>query len=168
MEFTHHVASPLGGITLASDGHALTGLWFDGQRHFPSALSAETTECALPVFDQADEWLGIYFSGKQPPFTPPLAFHASEFRCLVWSILRQIPYGQTITYGEIAKLVARQQRLSNMSAQAVGGAVGHNPIGIIIPCHRVVAAGGCIGGYAAGIDRKMRLLALEGAILRKP
>lgn len=163
MEYIHHYISPLGGITLASDGEALSGLWFDRQKYFPDMRSARYEEKRLPVFVQADEWLNLYFSGKIPDFTPPLTLKATEFRKAVWNILLSIPYGQTTTYGEIAEEIARQQGIPKMSAQAVGGAVGHNPISLIIPCHRVVGADGSLTGYAGGIDRKRRLLELESA-----
>ena len=163
MEYIHHYISPLGGITLASDGAALAGLWFDGQKYFPDMCSAQYEEKLLPVFAQADEWLNLYFSGKAPDFTPPLTLKATEFRKAVWNILLSIPYGQTTTYGKIAEEIARQLGIPKMSAQAVGGAVGHNPISLIIPCHRVVGANGCLTGYAGGIDRKRRLLKLESA-----
>ena len=157
----HHYRSPLGGITMASDGTALKGLWFDGQRFFGSTLSPEHQETALPVFDRTDAWLDLYFSGKAPDFTPPLSLKATEFRRMIWELLLTIPYGQTITYGELANLAARKRGVSRMSAQAVGGAVGHNPISLIIPCHRVIGAGGSLTGYAAGLDRKARLLQME-------
>ena len=161
MNYIHHYASPLGSITLASDGKALTGLWFDGQKHFPNNLTADSTEAELPVFTQIVNWLDTYFSGKGPDFTPPLSLHTTPFRKAVYDILLTIPYGHTMTYGEIAGILAEQQGIQRMSAQAVGGAVGHNPIAIISPCHRVVGAGGSLTGYAGGLHRKKRLLRLE-------
>ena len=161
MNYIHHYASPLGRITLAGDGEALTGLWFDGQQHFPRNLTADSTEAELPVFTLAINWLDTYFSGKEPDFTPPLSLHTTPFRRAVYDILLTIPYGHTMTYGEIAGILAEQQGIQRMSAQAVGGAVGHNPIGIIIPCHRVIGAGGSLTGYAGGLHRKNRLLRLE-------
>ena len=166
MDFTHHFDSPLGGITMASDGEALTGLWFDGQKYFGLGLEAAHEEKALPVFDQADRWLRIYFSGREPDFTPPLRMETTRFRGAVWEILRAIPYGTTMTYGEIAARIAKQMGLERMSAQAVGGAVGHNPISLIVPCHRVVGANGSLTGYAGGIDRKAKLLTMEGVNMR--
>ena len=157
--------SPLGKITLASDGVALTGLWFDGQKHFAATLPPKPEEKALPVFDQTAHWLDIYFRGQEPNFTPPLAIGGTPFRRAVAEILRTIPYGCTVTYGQIAARIPRQQGAKTMSAQAVGGAVGHNPISIIIPCHRVVGSGGSLTGYAGGTDRKLWLLRLEGADL---
>ena len=163
MEYVHHYQSPLGGITMASDGEALTGLWFDGQKYFADTLEKEYEEKPLAVFEEADRWLDIYFGGKAPDFTPPLSMKTTQFRKAVWEILLTIPYGQTMTYGEIADRVARQKGLARMSAQAVGGAVGHNSISLIIPCHRVVGTNGSLTGYAGGIRTKVRLLKLEKA-----
>ena len=161
MDYIAHYTSPLGGITLASDGQALTGLWFDGQKYFGASLSGERQERELPVFDRAAEWLDLYFSGRAPEFTPPLAMRTTPFRRAVWELLLTIPYGQTTTYGQLAAQIA--QKRGGMSAQAVGGAVGHNPISLIIPCHRILGAGGGLTGYAGGLEKKRRLLALEGA-----
>lgn len=161
MIYTDQYASPLGGITIASDGSALTGLWFDGQKYFGDTLTEQCEPRKLSVFDTTKQWLDIYFQGKAPDFTPPLLFNASPFREAVWAILRSIPYGQTMTYGEIADKIAKQKGAARMSAQAVGGAVGHNPISIIVPCHRVVGTNGSLTGYAGGIDKKVRLLTLE-------
>lgn len=163
MEYLHHYASPLGGITLAGEGGALTGLWFDGQKYFGEGLSEDCEGKKLSVFEQADRWLDIYFSGKAPDFTPPLLMKTTPFRKVVWEIMLTIPYGRTMTYGEIASEAARRTGRGRMSAQAVGGAVGHNAISLIIPCHRVVGANGSLTGYAGGIARKEKLLALEGA-----
>ena len=161
MQYTAHYASPFGPITLASDGTSLVGLWFDGQKYFADTLEDAHRQKSLPVFEEACRWLDLYFSGKEPSFLPPLAPKATPFRKKVWDILLSIPYGQTMTYGEIAKAIAREQS-SRMSAQAVGGAVGHNPISIIVPCHRVVGTNGSLTGYADGIDKKVQLLTLEG------
>lgn len=157
MDYTYHYDSPLGGITLASDGEALTGLWFDGQKYFADTLDAEYAEKALPVFDEAARWLDLYFGRTVPDFTPRLNPRGSAFRRMVWNVLLSIPYGHTMTYGEIA------QRLGCRSAQAIGGAVGHTPISLIIPCHRVLGADGSLTGYAGGMDKKRRLLELEQA-----
>ena len=161
MDCMHHYDSPLGGITLAGNGAALTGLWFDGQRHYAETLPAGHTEKSLPVFDEADRWLDLYFGGRIPDFTPALAPEGSPFRKAVWKILLSIPYGETVTYGQIAERIAKEAGTGRMSAQAVGSAVGHNPISLIIPCHRVVPADGSPGGYAGGTDRKIRLLQME-------
>ena len=148
---------------MASDGDALIGLWFDGQKYFADTVKGEITEQDLPVFKETARWLDRYFSGQQPDFTPPIAFlgKVSEFRKEVWKLLLSVPYGQTTTYGEIARQISRQKGVSGMSAQAVGGAVGHNPISIIVPCHRVIGANGNLTGYAGGIDKKVKLLELE-------
>lgn len=163
MDYIWHYTSPLGGITLSSDGEALTGLWFDGQKYFGAGLDARKQEKRLPVFDDTCHWLDIYFSGKVPGFTPKLNVQASPFRRAICDIMLAIPYGKTMTYGEIARLYATQKDIGRMSAQAVGNAVAHNPISIIIPCHRVVGADGSLTGYAAGPGRKLKLLQLEQA-----
>jgi methylated-DNA-[protein]-cysteine S-methyltransferase len=163
MLFISHYRSPLGGMTLASDGNALVGLWFDGQKYFGSVLHEETTERPLPVFDAARRWLDVYFSGEKPDFLPPIAFSGSDFRCRVWRALLKVNYGETVTYGELARRVADEMGQKSMSAQAVGGAVGHNPIAIIVPCHRVIGKNGSLTGYAGGIERKLALLKTEGA-----
>ena len=163
MDYIHHYDSPLGGIVLASDGKALTGLWFDAQKYFGDTLSKEYEDKNLPIFDEADRWLNIYFSGKAPGFTPPLNMKTTPFRKAVWEIMLTIPFGQTMTYGEIARQIAAQKGLPRMSAQAVGGAVGHNSISLIIPCHRVVGTNGSLTGYAGGIERKVKLLTMENA-----
>lgn len=161
MEYVHHYASPLGGITIAGTENAVTGLWFDGQKYFGSILSQNCKEKDLPVFEQADLWLDIYFSGENPDFTPTIFFNTTDFRRAVWEVLLKIPYGETMTYGEIAAEIAGQRGVPKISAQAVGNAVGHNPISLIIPCHRVVGADGSLTGYAGGIDKKAKLLELE-------
>ena len=167
MTYTQRYDSPLEGILLAADDVGLTGLWFDGQKYFARDLSDERIEQETPVLAEVKRWLDIYFTGKEPDFTPPLHPVGSAFRRSVWEILLQIPYGQTVTYGEIARQLARKQGLDRMSAQAVGGAVGHNEISIIIPCHRVVGTGGSLTGYAGGIDKKKKLLELERADMRR-
>lgn len=163
MIYTCHYDSPLGGITLTSDGNALMGLWFDGEKYFADALSQAQEQNDLPVFSQTRRWLDEYFSGKDPGFTPPLSIEATPFRKAVWKILLTIPYGKTMTYGQIAEIIADQRGLAKMSAQAVGGAVGHNPISLIIPCHRVIGTDGSLTGYAGGLDKKEFLLRLERA-----
>ena len=162
MQYTARCKTPLGGVTLASDGESLTGLWFDGQKYFGAGLCAEPIEKDLPIFDEAREWLNVYFGGKQPDFTPPLLLRGSAFRCAVWERLLQIPYGKTATYGEIARSLSEKFG-RRVSARAVGNAVGHNPVSLIVPCHRVVGASGSLTGYAGGVERKRRLLELEGA-----
>ena len=145
MDYIYRYDSPIGKMTMASDGTALTGLWFDGQKYFAGTLSEPYEEKILPVFEDTISWLDTYFSGEIPDFTPELSVQSTPFRKAVWDILLTIPYGQTITYGEIADIIA-QQTGKKMSAQAVGGAVGHNPVSIIIPCHRVVGADGSMRG----------------------
>ena len=133
MQYTDKYRSPLGEITLASDGDHLTGLWFDGQKYFAATLSAEHQERELPIFEQAKEWLDSYFMGKIPSFTPPIHLEDTPFRLAVWDLLSKIPYGEVVTYKELAGEIARQKGIPSMSTQAIGGAVGHNPISIIIP-----------------------------------
>ncbi len=161
--YTGNYASPLGAITLACDEEAILGLWFEGQKYFKSTLPRETEEKEHPLFREAMCWLDLYFSGQEPDFTPPLRYDSTPFRKKVCDILLSIPYGKTMTYGEIAARIAREEGLPRMSAQAVGGAVGHNPISLIIPCHRVVGANGSLTGYAGGIWRKAKLLEWESS-----
>ena len=163
MIFIQHYDSPLGGILLAADEIGMRGLWFDGQKYFARDLPAERIEQDTHALAEARRWLDIYCSGKEPDFLPPLHPAGSDFRQEVWSILLQIPYGQTTTYGEIARRLAEKHGLPQMSAQAVGGAVGHNEISVIIPCHRVVGTNGSLTGYAGGVDKKVKLLELERA-----
>lgn len=165
MDYVYHYQSPLGGITLTSDGAALVGLWFDKQRFFADSVVQDHEEKSLPVFEQADRWLDLYFSGRDPGFAPPVTLRTTEFRQAVCRIMLTIPYGRTMTYGRIAEIVARQRGVPRMSAQAVGGAVGHNPVSLIIPCHRVIEAGSALVGYGGGLDRKAALLELEHADL---
>ena len=162
MQYTTSYQSSLGETLLAADEAGLTGLWFDGEKFYADSLDPEHEERNVPVFDVVKKWLDIYFSGHEPDFMPPVHMIGSEFRQQVWKILREIPYGETITYGALAKRLARERGLERMSAQAVGGAVGHNPISIIIPCHRVVGTNGSLTGYAGGLQRKIKLLKLEG------
>ena len=157
MVFTQRYASPLGGLLLAADEQGLIGLWFDGARHFAANLPEAREEKRTPVLDETARWLDDYFSGGQPDFTPPLHLIGSAFRLRVWARLLEIPYGQTTTYGALAKRLGGVR----MSAQAVGGAVGHNPISIIVPCHRVIGTSGSLTGYAGGLERKIRLLEIE-------
>ena len=163
MIYTSKYTSPLGGILLAADEVGLRGLWFDGQKYFARDLPDERTERETPVLSEAKRWLDLYFGGQEPDFLPPLHPVGTPFRQAVWEILLRIPYGKTVTYGEISKQLAEKRGLERMSAQAVGGAVGHNEISIIIPCHRVVGSNGSLTGYAGGINRKIKLLELEHA-----
>lgn len=165
-QFIHHESSPLGDILLAADEVGLTGLWFEGQKNYARTLSPESGERELPVFRQAKHWLKVYFAGKEPTFSVPLHPMGTAFQQRVWDFLRTIPYGNTATYGEIAKRLAAENGLAHLSAQAVGGAVGHNPISLMIPCHRVVGTSGSLTGYGGGIARKVKLLELEHADMR--
>lgn len=164
MKYLSQYASPLGGITMASDGKVLTGLWFDGQKYFGTGLTEGAEEKILPVFEETEKWLNGYFQRKEPKYLPPFRPEGSSFQKEVWEILLAIPYGETLTYGEIAKIMASRRRLPGMSAQAVGGVVGRNPISIIIPCHRVIGKNGSLTGYAGGIEKKEWLLRLEKGI----
>lgn len=156
--------SPVGTLTLASDGECLLGLWIKGQKYFGSGLLKEAEKKEdLSIFHKTQEWLEEYFAGRKPQISRiPLSPQGSGFRRQVWEILCEIPYGKVITYGEIAKKMAEKMGRPSMSSQAVGGAVGHNPVSIIIPCHRVVGANGSLTGYAGGLSVKKKLLQLEG------
>lgn len=164
MRYTDNYVSPIGNIVLAGDGTALTGLWLEGQKWFGARLTDGAERAELPVFGQTKKWLDIYFGGGEPAFTPAVALRGSEFQIAVWNVLSAIPYGKTVTYGEIAKnLTAVTGRKT--SARAVGSAVGRNPVSIIVPCHRVLGADGSLTGYAGGVERKRELLRLEGVLL---
>ena len=146
--------SPLGQITMAGEGDALVGLWLEGQKLFASTLGTNATEGWLPVFEETCHWLDIFFSGTEPGFTPRLDLRGTTFRQAVWKELLTIPYGETISYGELARRVGSSPR-------AIGGAVGHNPVSVIVPCHRVIGADTRLTGYSGGLDLKARLLQLE-------
>ena len=163
MTYIDYYHSPLGGMTISSNGSEITGLWFDGQKYYKDTLPKDYEEKNLPVFEKTKKWLDIYFSGKEPDFMPPLQMETTPFRKAVWEIMLTIPFGQTMTYGRIAEIIAEQRGLPKMSAQAVGGAVGHTAISILIPCHRVVGANGNLTGYAGGIEKKVQLLTIEKA-----
>jgi methylated-DNA-[protein]-cysteine S-methyltransferase len=167
MYYSTTYPSPVGTITLACDGGSgsLVGLWIEGQKYHGGALPEAMTENnGIPIFSAARKWLGRYFAGEKPGVSElPLAPIGGWFRQGVWNILCEIPYGEVITYGGIAKKMAAKMNKESMSSQAVGGAVGHNPISIIIPCHRVVGSSGSLTGYAGGIQMKIKLLELEGA-----
>lgn len=159
--------SPLGQLTLASDGDALVGLWIEGQQ-MSGVREDPQPGCDLPVFAAAGRWLDAYFAGRAPrPDALPLVPRGSAFQQLIWGMLRDIPYGQLTTYGQLAEQAASRLGRGKMSAQAVGGAVGHNPLSIIIPCHRVVGAGGNLTGYAGGLDKKEWLLRHEGVDMQR-
>lgn len=167
MQYITTYQSPLGAVLLAADEIGLTGLWFEGEKLYANGLDPEHEEKELPVFGTVKKWLDIYFSGQNPDFMPPLHMIGTRFRLSVWKLLCQIPYGETITYGELAKMAAEENGIARMSAQAVGGAVGHNEISIIVPCHRVVGSDGSLTGYAGGLDKKEKLLSLEGVDMGK-
>lgn len=167
MIYTHRYTSPLGEIILAADDIGLTGLWFaENQRHMGEGLSKDAAERPSPFFDEAISWLDSYFSGRDPGFTPPLHLTGSDFRNRVGQLLLKIPYGKTTTYGEIARAIARERGVERFSSRAVGGAVGHNPISLIVPCHRVIGSDGSLTGYGGGIERKIALLELEGIAVK--
>lgn len=155
--------SPIGKIYLAAEEDALIGVWIEEQKYFPEKLLLDAKKCDdLEVFHKTKQWLDSYFAGKRPKINElKLSFRGSDFAVQVWNILCEIPYGKTMTYGDIAAKLAKMRGLERMSAQAVGGAVGHNPIAIIVPCHRVLGANGKLTGYAAGLDKKTKLLELE-------
>ncbi|MEG0283229.1 MAG: methylated-DNA--[protein]-cysteine S-methyltransferase [Erysipelotrichales bacterium] len=169
MIYTSTYKSPLGEMLMASDGTYLIGLWFEKQKYYGSKLLDETKEDNnLEIFKQTKQWLDKYFNGEQPNHLDlPLKPQGTKFRLLVWDILLKIPYTQTIRYGDIAKEVALKLNKPTMSAQAIGGAVGHNPISIIIPCHRVVGSDKSLTGYAGGLDRKVELLKYENVDLNQ-
>lgn len=167
MLYYKKAASPLGEITLRSDGEALTGLWFADDKHYGAKDIAGAALADLDVFMQAEAWLAEYFAGREQKVSVPLKLQGSEFQMQVWRLLQDIPYGRLVTYGDIAKKIAAQKGVARMSAQAVGGAVGHNPLCIIVPCHRVVGANGSLTGYGGGMWRKVRLLELEKVDMSK-
>ena len=159
MKYTYQVNSPLGKLTLASCGESLTGLWIEEQKYFAAGVKSPVKDERLPIFNTVEAWLVQYFDGKNPEINFPVSPEGTAFRKEVWDILRKIPYGKVITYGDIAN------QINNPSARAVGGAVGHNPVSIIIPCHRVVGSNGSLTGFAGGLDAKTTLLKLENAVI---
>lgn len=162
--------SILGKLTIASDGENIIGLWIEGQKYFADTIKNENIieKDNLEIFVKTKDWLDKYFRGERPDIKElKLSPKGSEFRQNVWKILCRIPYGQTITYGKIAKEIAKLMNKNSMSAQAIGNAVGHNPISIIIPCHRVVGINGSLTGYAGGIDKKINLLSIENINISK-
>ena len=164
IEYWTRLPSPLGTLTLGASEAGLAGLWMEGQKNHPRDLpGAEAPE--LPLFAETARWLALYFSGQKPDFLPPLAPEGTPFQQAVWALLREIPYGQTVSYGELARRLALRNPSGRVSARAVGGAVGRNPVSILIPCHRVIGADGRLTGYDGGLDRKRQLLTLEGVVL---
>ena len=161
MNYIQWYDSPIGRILLAADDVGLVGVWFEGQRYFAENLESEHCKMQTAALRQTSKWLDIYFDGAEPDFMPPLHVCGTPFQMKVWELLTQIPYGATVTYGQLAERIAANRGIKRMSARAVGGAVGRNNISIIIPCHRVVGANGKMTGYAGGIDKKIALLDLE-------
>lgn len=159
--YRYSYLSPLGSMTMASDGESLTGLWFDDQKHFGTTLDTNAKESQLPVFVETESWLDVYFNGKEPDFMPEIKLSGTDFQLQVWELLRAIPYGKVATYKDISIILAKKRGIEKMSARAVGTAVGRNPISIIVPCHRVVGINNKLTGYAGGIDRKEYLLKTE-------
>ena len=167
MLYYKKISSPLDEITLRSDGESLTGLWFADDKHYGDKDIQNAQNAELTVFARTEKWLAEYFAGREPKIYVPLQFTGSDFQKRVWKILQNIPYGSLVTYGDIAREIAKQSGLAHMSAQAVGGAVGHNPLCIIIPCHRVIGANGSLTGYGGGMWRKVRLLEIEKVDMSK-
>lgn len=161
MKYISPYMSSLGQMLLAADETGLTGVWFEDQKYFGRGLEKKTQETETAVLAQTKQWLDVYFSGREPEFFPTLHLVGTPFQQAVWKILLTIPYGKTMTYGDIAKQLAAERGLAHMSAQAVGGAVGHNPVSILVPCHRCVGSRGQLTGYAGGLERKTYLLRLE-------
>lgn len=161
MQYTSHYQSPLGQLLLAADDKGLVGIWFERQKYYAKGLANDCTEQEIPILRDTKRWLDQYFAGKAPNWEIPIHFIGTEFQKEVWKILKDIPYGHTTTYGKIARILARQRGITRMSAQAVGNAVGRNPIAILVPCHRVLGTRGNLTGYAAGIETKKALLKLE-------
>jgi methylated-DNA-[protein]-cysteine S-methyltransferase len=167
MEYIHKITSPVGVLTVSSDGQNISGLWIEGQKYFAKTLGKDVLEQNLPVFENVRKWLDIYFSGKEPDFMPLLMPKGSVFQKSIWNNLCKIPYGKTTTYGELSEQFELENKGKHTSARAVGGAVGHNPISILIPCHRVIGKNSNLTGYAGGITTKIKLLKLEGITIEK-
>lgn len=168
MDYIRKYHSPVGILTAASDGKKISGLWIEGQKYFASTLGEQYREENLLIFEELRNWLDCYFDGKVPESQIPIAMNGSEFQCKVLHILCEIPYGQVVTYGQIAKRMAKEPYNRKTSARAVGAAIAHNPISILVPCHRVIGSNRTLTGYAGGIEIKKILLDMEGAKLTKP
>ena len=162
LDYIDTYSSPIGELTISCDGESLTGLWLDSQKYFMEHVTEAEARSDLPVLLEARAWLDCYFAGKDPGFLPAVKPVGTAFREQVWKLLVEIPYGQVTTYGELARRIAASTGVAKMSSRAVGGAVGHNPISIIIPCHRVIGSNGSLTGFGGGIARKIQLLELEG------
>ena len=171
MLYIDEYSSPVGELILGSDGEHLTGLWLTGQKYFMANIAEDKDDIKqgedLPILKETKAWLDRYFKGKDPGPIPAVKPQGTEFRQRVWELLTQIPYGQLSTYGELARQIAAERGIEKMSSRAVGGAVGHNPISIIVPCHRVVGSNGSLTGFGGGIARKIQLLKLEGVDMSK-
>lgn len=167
MHYTSLYQSPVGEMLLAADEIGVVGVWFKNQKYFAYCLDQENEPKETPIIKELKNWLTVYFQGKEPDFVPPLHMIGTAFQMEVWNILREIPYGTTTTYNEIAGKIANNRKLERMSAQAVGMAVGKNNISLVVPCHRVVGTNHSLAGYAGGIDRKITLLKLEGAFKKE-
>ncbi|MEY8389760.1 methylated-DNA--[protein]-cysteine S-methyltransferase [Lachnospiraceae bacterium] len=165
MQYISYYRSPGGELLLTGDEIGLDGLWFQGEKYLAKHSQPQIEEKELPSFVQTKQWLDVYFSGREPGYMPPLHLKGTPFQMEVWKILQKIPYGKTVSYGEIAREIAKQRGIARMSAQAVGGAVGRNKVSIIVPCHRVIGADGSLTGYAGGLEKKRWLLDLEGILL---
>jgi methylated-DNA-[protein]-cysteine S-methyltransferase len=161
VEYICKIESPVGILTVSSDGQNVSGLWIEGQKYFAKTLEEDITEQDLPVFRDVRKWIDIYFSGREPDFMPPLMPRGSPFQKMIWNELCRIPYGQTTSYGKLAKQFELENKGNHTSARAVGGAVSRNPVSILIPCHRVLGGNGNLTGYAGGIDIKIKLLQFE-------
>ncbi len=163
MHYTSLYQSPVGEILLAADDIGVVGIWFKNEKYYAHCLDNENEPKETPIIRESKKWLDIYFQGKKPDFVTPIHMIGTSFQIEVWNILRQIPYGTTTTYNNIAKKIAKNRGVAHMSAQAVGTAVGKNNINLIVPCHRVVGTNNSLAGYAGGMDKKITLLKLEGA-----
>lgn len=162
MHYTSLYQSPVGEMLLAADEVGLIGIWFKGEKYYARCLDKENTPRETPIIKNSQRWLDIYFAGKEPDFMPPLHMIGTPFQLAVWQCLQKIPYGQTATYQAIARQIAKQRGIAQMSAQAVGTAVSKNNLNLIVPCHRVVGTNNSLAGYAGGIDKKIKFLQLEG------
>ena len=161
MQYTCHYLSPLGQLLLAADDEGLIGIWFEGQKYYAKVVTNDCTEQEIPILRDTKRWLDQYFAGQAPTLEIPIHFIGTEFQKEVWKNLKDIPYGHTTTYKEIAEMIAKKRGIPRMSAQAVGNAVGRNPIAVLVPCHRVLGSEGQLTGYAGGIEKKKALLELE-------
>lgn len=161
MDYISYYQSPLGELLLACDEQGLVGVWFEGAKYYANHLSDEVMEENHPTLREARAWLDAYFAGQCLEQLPALSYRGTDFQKQVWAVLQAVPYGQTVTYGQLAAAVSERFGRSRVSARAVGGAVGRNPLSLFVPCHRVLGAGGQLTGYAGGLSRKEQLLALE-------